>query len=402
MDLILDNQYLNVDKESLQQNLHLINGDYIQKDQLPDIIHRFIRYCIDAKSELRKNLNKILTSTFSSKVQGNLRFGIGKRGYGSTRLQIVSEDNGVALSESLSNISSGEASILCIFLEMLRQADNIKNDIILSEIKGIVLIDEVDKHLHIKLQKEVLPSLFNLFPNVQFIVSSHSPFLNMGLAETVPERSRIVDLDNMGISKDPTKNDLYLEVYQMMIEENNRFKNMYDNIQAQVIDKNKLQIITEGKNTEHIEKAISILAPQLLDSINIVTGCEDKSGEQQLKNAFEIMKNGNHTSKFLFVWDCDSNKIVEKVIENEIFKKFCFSKNEENDKVKKGIENLYPLGTFSDKFYDLKESSDEYGGTTQSKCFNKANFLEYIISQTDESIFKNYEELINKIQGILS
>ena len=212
MDLILDNQYLNVDKESLQQNLHLINGDYIQKDQLPDIIHRFIRYCIDAKSELRKNLNKILTSTFSSKVQGNLRFGIGKRGYGSTRLQIVSEDNGVALSESLSNISSGEASILCIFLEMLRQADNIKNDIILSEIKGIVLIDEVDKHLHIKLQKEVLPSLFNLFPNVQFIVSSHSPFLNMGLAETVPERSRIVDLDNMGISKDPTKNDLYLEV----------------------------------------------------------------------------------------------------------------------------------------------------------------------------------------------
>ena len=88
--------------------------------------------------------------------------------------------------------------------------------------------------------------------------------------------------------------------------------------------------------------------------------------------------------------------------QNEIFKKFCFSKNEENDKVKKGIENLYPLGTFSDKFYDLKESSDEYGGTTQSKCFNKANFLEYIISQTDESIFKNYEELINKIQGILS
>lgn len=42
---------------------------------------------------------------------------------------------------------------------------------------GIVLIDEIETHLHLKLQKAVLPMLVALFPNIQFIVTSHSPFV---------------------------------------------------------------------------------------------------------------------------------------------------------------------------------------------------------------------------------
>lgn len=42
---------------------------------------------------------------------------------------------------------------------------------------GIVLIDEIETHLHLKLQKIILPMLTTLFPNIQFIVSSHSPFV---------------------------------------------------------------------------------------------------------------------------------------------------------------------------------------------------------------------------------
>ena len=96
------------------------------------------------------------------------------------------------------SLSSG-LSLISIFGEILHQADNIQNNIQLKNINGIVLIDEVDKHLHITLQKEVLPKLFNLFPNVQFLVSSHSPFLNMGLADEAMERTQIIDLDNNGI-----------------------------------------------------------------------------------------------------------------------------------------------------------------------------------------------------------
>lgn len=42
---------------------------------------------------------------------------------------------------------------------------------------GIVLIDEVETHLHLRLQRLILPMLTSLFPNIQFIVTSHSPFV---------------------------------------------------------------------------------------------------------------------------------------------------------------------------------------------------------------------------------
>lgn len=42
---------------------------------------------------------------------------------------------------------------------------------------GIVLIDEIETHLHLKLQKSILPMLTALFPNIQFIVTTHSPFV---------------------------------------------------------------------------------------------------------------------------------------------------------------------------------------------------------------------------------
>lgn len=42
---------------------------------------------------------------------------------------------------------------------------------------GIVLIDEIETHLHLKLQKAIMPMLTALFPNIQFIVTTHSPFI---------------------------------------------------------------------------------------------------------------------------------------------------------------------------------------------------------------------------------
>ncbi|KOY86020.1 hypothetical protein AD998_07570 [bacterium 336/3] len=41
----------------------------------------------------------------------------------------------------------------------------------------LVIIDEVENHLHATMQREILPSLIEAFPNVQFIVSTHSPLI---------------------------------------------------------------------------------------------------------------------------------------------------------------------------------------------------------------------------------
>ncbi|MFM4954522.1 AAA family ATPase [Aeromonas veronii] len=42
---------------------------------------------------------------------------------------------------------------------------------------GIVLIDEIDLHLHPKWQQSVIPKLTNTFPNIQFILTTHSPIV---------------------------------------------------------------------------------------------------------------------------------------------------------------------------------------------------------------------------------
>lgn len=41
----------------------------------------------------------------------------------------------------------------------------------------VVLIDEVENHLHATMQRSVLPDLLKAFPNVQFVISTHSPLI---------------------------------------------------------------------------------------------------------------------------------------------------------------------------------------------------------------------------------
>ena len=59
------------------------------------------------------------------------------------------------------------------------------------EMPGIVLIDEIETHLHLELQKRILDLLTTIFPNIQFIVSTHSPFILNSLENVV-----IYDLEN--------------------------------------------------------------------------------------------------------------------------------------------------------------------------------------------------------------
>lgn len=48
-------------------------------------------------------------------------------------------------------------------------------DKVLTETEGIVLIDEIDLHLHPRWQKRILKDLMSVFPKVQFVVSTHAP-----------------------------------------------------------------------------------------------------------------------------------------------------------------------------------------------------------------------------------
>lgn len=49
----------------------------------------------------------------------------------------------------------------------------------------VALIDEIDAHLHLSLQKRIFPILTKLFPHVQFVVTTHSPFVLASAKNTV-------------------------------------------------------------------------------------------------------------------------------------------------------------------------------------------------------------------------
>lgn len=273
---------------------------------------------VDASPELNiwKNLNTIVSNTLSGKsFQGTIRLGIGHRSDSGSRISVVSDNNGdlQTVSPNLFCLSSGEKAILCCFGELLRQADSIQPNILLENVQGIVLIDEIDKHLHIKLQKEILPKLLNLFPNVQFIVSSHSPFFNMGLADFSMERSQIIDLDNNGMVCSPTNNDLYQEVYGLMIDENNRFANQLKDLEKELLNIQKPIVITEGKtDIKHILKAKEKLGLVDID-FEIVDEATQPNGYTNLENLLVQLGKVARPNKIIGIFDRDNDDIIKKI-----------------------------------------------------------------------------------------
>ncbi len=110
-----------------------------------------------------------------------------------TRLDSVSSEAvqfstapGLTLTEK--ELSDGYRSFLSLALDLLRHltarlgsafADRIQEDQgrIAIDVEGVVLIDEADAHLHPSWQRELGERLRRVFPRIQFIVTSHSPFI---------------------------------------------------------------------------------------------------------------------------------------------------------------------------------------------------------------------------------
>lgn len=88
-------------------------------------------------------------------------------------------------------LSSGFAAVLDIVLDIIIRMEKNVGKSFCFDMPGIVLIDEIETHLHLELQKKVLDLITTIFPNVQFIISTHSPFILNSL-----ENVAIYDLEN--------------------------------------------------------------------------------------------------------------------------------------------------------------------------------------------------------------
>jgi len=92
----------------------------------------------------------------------------------------------------LDQLSDGERNLIALTGELARRmaVASPKSDDP-RQLEGVVLIDEIEQHIHPGLQREILPRLRRAFPRIQFIVSTHSP----QVLSTAP-RDAIVAVDN--------------------------------------------------------------------------------------------------------------------------------------------------------------------------------------------------------------
>ncbi len=104
------------------------------------------------------------------------------------------------------NIGNNEIMLFRLLSDGLRSTLGMIGDIAyrMSEInphignrsKGIVIIDEIELHLHPSWQRTIIPVLRKIFPNIQFIVTTHSP----QVLSNVP-RENVFILNNFKLEK---------------------------------------------------------------------------------------------------------------------------------------------------------------------------------------------------------
>ena len=105
-------------------------------------------------------------------------------------------------------LSDGQRTLFCLIGDIVRRAVLLNPQLgekVLEETPGIVLIDELDLHLHPKWQRCIIEDLRRTFPKIQFICTTHSPFLIQSLRSGeelfMLDGQPTAKLDNKGIEE---------------------------------------------------------------------------------------------------------------------------------------------------------------------------------------------------------
>ncbi|WP_062570599.1 AAA family ATPase [Pseudoalteromonas arabiensis] len=148
----------------------------------------------------------------------------------------------------LSVLSSGYSAILKIYAELILKVEF--KSIEPKELSGIVFIDEIDAHLHVSLQKKILPFLSNAYPNIQFIVSTHSPFVLQSVDNAV-----VYDLTN-----NEQMEDLSLYSYEAILKGLLGVETNSDELIRSVDSLAEIIPELESGNIRHLKKARELTA----------------------------------------------------------------------------------------------------------------------------------------------
>ena len=206
---------------------------------------------IDLLSIARQNVEKVMSAILDEEIV----FQMGNRSSGQRRFSIIRKSDGTLIANSLDALSTGQLSLFNMFATIIRYAD--VDDINLShrleEIVGVVVIDEIELHLHTKLQRDVLPKLLALFPRIQFIITSHAPLFLLGMKEQFGDDGYDVIEMPFGIRTSAEQFSEFEDAYRYYSQTEKYQQDIKIAIESK---KDKTLIITEGATDwKHMEAA---------------------------------------------------------------------------------------------------------------------------------------------------
>jgi hypothetical protein len=325
LDLLFDKHAFEIEIDEVI----IVNSPIDQSKRKGRVFYGFKGESTALLEEIIKFLSMLL------QTKENLRFGFGGRK--SRRVEIMK--NNEAWIQNIFNLSSGETILLNIFLSIIKDYDStINNFNSFEEVRGIVVIDEIDIHLHSNLQYVVLPQLIKLFPKIQFILTSHSPLFLLGLSSQLGE-------GNFQIINLPDGQEIDIESFSEFENAYSYFRNSQkfkDELKLEISNSHKALLFVEGDyDIRYLTKAAELLGKQ--DTLAIFK-MVDSVGHGNITNVakhFSTKLAEITPQKILLLYDCDINKQTRR--EGKIYSKVIPTISEHP--IKKGIENLFPRKT---------------------------------------------------------
>lgn len=294
----------------------IIDKEFYEKRSLCDANGNTQIVYLGKNSNIQKIVNQMVSILYRCKGYDSARIVISKRRGLSRRIEVVGQKGKKEeiILPTFTNMSSGEAMVLGMMASILREVDRIcpSSSFDVRKIKGIVLIDEIDAHLHSDLLQEALPSLIEMFPAVQFIVSSHSPFFLLGMHDRFENKCRFVDLPSGNFVGDIIDfqeirncynlvDKHYLSTISELKEQKKRQDEALLSIRKTIDEANAPLILTEGKtDTELLQIARERLGLHAFDdcSIQPVISGTTSNNEVLLRYLKDLNDNSRDSFKY--------------------------------------------------------------------------------------------------------
>lgn len=346
------------------------------------------------------NINTLLRVILNEPDARLVRAG---RQAGNRKLMVY--DNQRMLLPSIDSFSSGQAMLFGIFGTILRYADSGKNVLPMAEMEGIVLVDEVDMHLHADLQHDMLPQLMLLFPKIQFIVSAHSPLFTMGMEKHFgSDHFILLDL--------PTGTRITAERFSEFIssfEYLKKTKSFDEMVTAHASQLQQALVLCEGQtDPKYLKTAAELLGfNDLVEDVDFdwigvfLNGQVKDGGEGQLRQARKTLQNNPSLIKAhtFLLFDCDQN---DPELDDNLLHVRVLPKNEDNDRCDRGIENLLPAETLEARFFSTKTRRDG-ANETVTTALNKTELCVFLCDEKrDPADFENFRPTLESLRLALN